>query len=235
MSAIPEEVLGLHVEVVRSRRRTAALHIVGHHLQVRVPQQVSDDRIIEILQTKRSWISKKVVQLKEVHFPKPKEFISGETFLFLGQNYRLQVQEGHQVGVELLNGYLLTTVRTSDIGEQRKEKIKKYLEYWYRSRARERLLEKVDRYSKLIGVSSKGLRVGSFKSKWGSCDSRSKLAFNWNLIKAPHAVIDYVVIHELCHIIQPNHSTLFWQEVEKSDPAYKEHRARLKKHAPELI
>ena len=99
MSAIPEEVLGLRVEVVRSRRRTAALHIVGHHLQVRVPQQVRDDRIIEILQTKRSWISKKLVQLKEVQIPKPKEFVSGETFLFLGQNYRLQVQEGHQVGV----------------------------------------------------------------------------------------------------------------------------------------
>ena len=235
MSAIPEEVLGLHVEVVRSRRRTAALHIVGNELQVRVPQQVRDDRIIEILQTKRSWISKKVAQLKEVQTPKPKEFVSGEAFLFLGQNYRLKIQEGHQVGVELLDGYLLTTVRTSDTGEQRKEKIQKYLQYWYRSRARERLLEKVERYSKLIGVSSKGLRLGSFKSKWGSCDSRSKLAFNWNLIKAPHAVIDYVVIHELCHIIQPNHSKLFWQEVEKYDPAYKEHRAWLKQHASELI
>ena len=235
MSAIPEEVLGLHVEVVRSRRRTAALHIVGNELQVRVPEQVRDDRIIEMLQTKRSWISKKVAQLKEVQTPKPKEFLSGEVFLFLGQNYRLKIQEGHQVGVELLDGYLLTTVSDSDTGEQRKEKIQKYLQYWYRSRARERLLEKVERYSKLIGVSSKGLRVGSFKSKWGSCDSRSKLAFNWNLIKAPHAVIDYVVIHELCHIIQPNHSKLFWQEVEKYDPEYKEHRAWLKQHASELI
>ena len=102
MSAIPEEVLGLHVEVVRSRRRTAALHIVGNELQVRVPQQVRDERIIEILQTKRSWISKKVVQLKEVPIPKTKEFVSGEAFLFLGQNYRLKIQEGHQVGVEIV-------------------------------------------------------------------------------------------------------------------------------------
>ena len=108
------------------------------------------------------------------------------------------------------------------------------MEYWYRSRARERLIEKVERYSKQIGVTSKGLRVGRFKSKWGSCDRNSKLAFNWNLIKAPHAVIDYVVIHELCHIIQPNHSKFFWQEVEKYDPAYKEHRAWLKKMAMEL-
>ena len=120
MSAIPEEVLGLHVEVVRSRRRTAALHIVGNELQVRVPQQVRDERIIEILQTKRSWISKKVAQLKEVQTPKPKEFVSGEAFLFLGQNYGLKIKEGHEVGVKLLNGNLVTTVSASDKGETRK-------------------------------------------------------------------------------------------------------------------
>ena len=235
MSIIPDEFLGLHVEVVRSRRRTAALHIVGNKLEVRVPSHLRDENIIEILQTKKSWISKKVVELKEVQIPKPKEFINGEEFLFLGQTYRLKVQEGYQVGIELSERYMLTTVRTSDTGEKRKEKIKKYLEYWYRSRAKEKFLEKIYHYSKLIGVSYKGFRLGSFKSKWGSCDSRHKLTFNWNLIKAPHSIIDYVVIHELCHIIQLNHSKIFWQEVEKYDPKYKEHRAWLREHATELI
>ncbi len=235
MISIPKEILGLHVDIVRSRRRTAALHIIGNHLQVRVPQQIKDEHIIEILQTKQSWINKKVIQLKKVPIPKPKEFVSGEVFLFLGNNYRLKIQEGHQVGVALLDQYLLTTVRKTDTGEKRKEKIEKYLEHWYRSRAREKLLEKVEHFSKLIGVCSKGLRVGNFKSKWGSCDSHSRLAFNWNLIKAPHSIIDYIVIHELCHIIQPNHSKLFWREVEKYDPAYKDHRAWLRTHACELI
>ena len=105
MSAIPEEVLGLRVEVVRSKRRTSALHIVGNELQVRVPNEVKDSSIIEILQQKKSWINKKVIQLKEVHIPKPKEFVNGESFLFLGQNYRLKIQEGYQVGVELSDGY----------------------------------------------------------------------------------------------------------------------------------
>ena len=235
MSAIPEEVLGLRVEVIRSRRRTAALHIVGNQLQVRVPEQSRDDWIFEILQMNRSWISKKVNQLKEVQIPKPKEFVSGEVFLYLGQYYLLKIQEGYQVGIELSDGYLITTVRACDTGEKRKEKIQKYLEYWYRSRARERLSKKVEHFSKLIGVSANGLRLGSFKSKWGSCDSRSKLAFNWHLIKAPHSVIDYVVIHELCHIIQPNHSKSFWQEVKKFDPDYKDHRAWLRQHVNELI
>tara|TARA_B100000029_G_C17398185_1_gene896035 strand:+ start:282 stop:989 length:708 start_codon:yes stop_codon:yes gene_type:complete len=235
MSAIPEEVLGLRVEVVRSRRRTAALHIVGNELQVRVPNQVRDESIIEILQKKRPWIRRKVVQLKEVPVPQPKEFVSGEAFPFLGQNFRLKVQEGHRVGVQLSEGYLLTTVRPSEVGEQRKQRIQQYLKSWYRSRAEERLQEKVERYSKQIGVSPKGLRVREFKSKWGSCDSRGTIAFNLNLIKAPHPIVDYVVIHELCHMIQPNHSKNFWKEVEKHDASYKEHRAWLKQRAGELI
>ncbi len=224
MSAIPEEVLGLRVEVVRSRRRTAALHIVGNELQVRVPNQVRDESIIEILQKKRPWIRRKVVQLKEVPVPQPKEFVSGEAFPFLGQNFRLKVQEGHRVGVQLSEGYLLTTVRPSEVGEQRKQRIQQYLKSWYRSRAEERLQEKVERYSKKIGVSPKGLHVREFKSKWGSCDSQGTLAFNLHLIKAPHPIIDYVVIHELCHMLQPNHSKNFWKEVEKYDAAFKEHR-----------
>ena len=235
MSAIPEEVLGLRVEVVRSRRRTAALHIVGNELQVRVPKQIRDESIIEILQKKRPWIRRKVVQLKEVPVPQPKEFVNGEAFPFLGQNFRLKVQEGHRVGVQLSEGYLLTTVRPSEVGEQRKQRIQQYLKSWYRSRAEERLQEKVERYSKQIGVSPKGLRVREFKSKWGSCDSRGTIAFNLNLIKAPQPIVDYVVIHELCHMIQPNHSKNFWKEVEKYDASYKEHRAWLKQRAGELI
>ena len=235
MSAIPEEVLGLRVEIVRSRRRTAALHIVGNELQVRVPNQVRDESIIEILQKKRPWIRRKVVQLKEVPVSQPKEFVSGEAFPFLGQNFRLKVQEGHRVGVQLSEGYLLATVRPFEVGEQRKQRIQQYLKSWYRSRAEERLQEKVERYSKQIGVSPKGLRVREFKSKWGSCDSRGTIAFNLNLIKAPHPIVDYVVIHELCHMIQPNHSKNFWKEVEKYDASYKEHRAWLKQRAGELI
>ena len=235
MSAIPEEVLGLHVEVVRSNRRTAALHIVGNELQVRVPKQVRDKSIIEILQKKRSWIKGKVEKLKAVSLPKPKEFVSGEAFSFLGQNYRLKIQEGHRLGVEMSEGYLLATVRPSLEEEKKKQKVQEYLDHWYQCRAKERLNEKVEHFSKQIGVLPKGLRVGSYKSKWGSCDRQGNLTFNWNLIKAPHSIVDYVVIHELCHIIQPNHSKLFWKEVERYDSSYKEHRAWLKERARELI
>ena len=235
MTAIPDEVLGLKVEVVRSIRRTAALHIVGSDLQVRIPKDLGDDRVAAILQQKRPWIRSKVAELQRILPQKTKELISGESFPYLGRNYRLKVEDGHQVGVCLSGGYLKATIRPNEQGQQRQQRIKQYLDSWYKDRATERLTDKTDRYAKEIGVSPSGISVRNFKSRWGSCDSRGQLIFNWNIIKAPHAVTDYVVVHELCHLVHPNHSKDFWSFVERFDPAYQEHRNWLKQKGRGLL
>ena len=228
MTAIPEEVLGLKVEVFRSPRRTAALHIVGGDLQVRVPNDLGDERVAAILQQKRPWIRSKVAELQRMPPQKTKELVSGESFPYLGRNYRLKVQDGHQVGVCLSGGYLQATVRPAEQGEQRQQRIQQYLDSWYKSRALERLTDKTNRYAEQIGVSPSGISVRNFKSRWGSCDSRGQLLFNWNIIKAPHVIADYVVVHELCHLVHPNHSKDFWALVGRFDTAFQEHRDWLK-------
>ena len=228
MTAIPEEVLGLKVEVVRSTRRTAALHIVGNDLQVRVPKDLGDERVAAILQQKRPWIVSKVAELKRMPPQKTKELVSGESFPYLGRNYRLKVQDGHRVGVCLSGGYLQATIRPTEQGEQRQQRIQQYLDSWYKSRALERLTDKTNRYAEQIGVSPSGISVRNFKSRWGSCDYRGQLLFNWNIIKAPHAIANYVVVHELCHLVHPNHSKDFWALVGRFDAAFREHRDWLK-------
>ena len=235
MTAIPEEVLGLRVEVVRSIRRTAGLHIVGTDLQVRVPEHLEDQRVAEILKQKRPWIRSKVAELKRVPPHRTKELVSGESFPYLGRNYRLKVQEGHQVGVCLSGGYLRATIRPTEQREHQALRIQQYLENWYRSRALERLQDKTHRYAKQIGVSPAGISVRSFKSRWGSCDKKGEVVFNWNIIKAPHSIVDYVVIHELCHLIHPNHSKDFWQLVGRFDTAYLGHRQWLKEKGTGLL
>ena len=235
MTAVPEEVLGLKVEVVRSPRRTAALHIVGNDLQVRVPKDLGDERVAAILQQKRPWIVSKVAELKRMPPQKTKELVSGESFPYLGRNYRLKVQDGHQVGVCLSGGYLLATIRPTEQGEQRQQRIQQYLDSWYKSRALERLTDKTNRYAEQIDVSPSGISVRNFKSRWGSCDSRGQLVFNWNIIKAPHAIADYVVVHELCHLVHPNHSRDFWALVGRFDPAYADHRDWLKVSGRSLL
>ena len=228
MSAIPSEVLGLRVEVVRSIRRTAALHIIGSDLQVRVPEYVEDERVAAFLQKKRPWIRSKVAEIQLLPPHRTKELVSGESFPYLGRHYRLKIQEGHQVGVSLSGGYLKATIRPNEQGEHRTLKIQQYLQNWYRNKAQERLKEKTERYAKQIGVSPAAVSVRNFKSRWGSCDKKGQVVFNWNIIKAPHSVVDYVVVHELCHLIHPNHSKEFWQEVGRFDSNYLEHRQWLK-------
>ena len=235
MTAIPEEVLGLRVEVVRSIRRTAGLHIVGTDLQVRVPEHLEDQRVAEILKRKRPWIRSKVAELKRVPPHRTKELVSGESFPYLGRNYRLKVQEGNQVGICLSGGYLRATIRPTEQREHQALRIQQYLENWYRSRALERLQDKTHRYAKQIGVSPAGISVRSFKSRWGSCDKKGEVVFNWNIIKAPHSIVDYVVIHELCHLIHPNHSKDFWQLVDRFDTDYLGHRQWLKEKGTGLL
>tara|TARA_Y100001934_G_C12084575_1_gene646388 strand:- start:45 stop:755 length:711 start_codon:yes stop_codon:yes gene_type:complete len=235
MSVIPKELFGLRVEVLRSKRKTSVLHIVGDELQIRVPNRVRDRKIVEILETKERWIRNKVIQLQNQRITNKREFISGESFYLFGRNLYLKVLEGGKVGTQLIDDYLITTVRTSEIGDLRKSRIKTYLEKWYIHEAYQKLEEKVMRYSKIIRVSPREIKVRNYKTRWGSCDNKGRLTFNFHLIKAPHEIVDYVVIHELCHMIQPNHSKFFWNEVARFDPSFKNHKKWLKLNGADLM
>ena len=235
MSVIPKELFGLRVEVLRSKRKTSVLYIVGDELQIRVPNRVRDRKIVEILETKERWIRNKVIQLQNQRITNKREFISGESFSLFGRNLYLKVLEGGKVGTQLIDDYLITTVRTSEIGDLRKSRIKTYLEKWYIHEAYQKLEEKVMRYSKIIRVSPREIKVRNYKTRWGSCDNKGRLTFNFHLIKAPHEIVDYVVIHELCHMIQPNHSKFFWNEVERFDPFFKNHKKWLKLNGADLM
>ena len=235
MSVIPKELFGLKVEVLRSRRKTSALHIVGNELQIRVPKSIGDRNIVKILEIKERWIRNKAIQLQNQPILKKREFISGESFSLFGRNLKLKVLEGGKVGTKLIDDSLMTTVRSSEIGDLRKSRIKTYIEKWYIQEAYKGLEEKVIRYSEIIRVSPREMKVRNYKTRWGSCDKKGRLTFNFHLIKAPHEVVDYVVIHELCHLIQPNHSKFFWIEVAKYDPYYKNHKKWLKENGNILI
>ena len=235
MSVIPKELFGLRVEVLRSKRKTSVLYIVGDELQIRVPNRVRDRKIVEILETKERWIRNKVIQLQNQRITNKREFISGESFSLFGRNLYLKVLEGGKVGTQLIDDYLITTVRTSEIGDLRKSRIKTYLERWYIHEAYQKLEEKVMRYSKIIRVFPREIKVRNYKTRWGSCDSKGRLTFNFHLIKAPHEIVDYVVIHELCHMIQPNHSKFFWNEVARFDPSFKNHKKWLKLNGADLM
>jgi predicted metal-dependent hydrolase len=108
------------------------------------------------------------------------------------------------------------------------------LEQWYRTEAAKLINERADKLSSQMGISYKRVAIRGQKTRWGSCSHRKNLSFNWKLIMAPEPVIDYVIIHELTHLKEMNHSKRFWELVAEYCPAWRDYKKWLKRHEADL-
>jgi len=222
------------VEVIRTNRlRTATIKVVGNKVEVSVPQLLSDARIKDLLMKKSTWIKRKLIDHSQIALPKPKEYINGEAFPYMGRNYRLKVVKGSENSVKLTQGYIQVTVaRTAKVNDQL---IRDLLVNWYMDLAIARLKEKTLKYAKQLGVIPKSISVRDYKSRWGSCSVKGDISYNWRIILAPQEIVDYVVVHELSHMIQHNHSPKYWKLVEKIFPNHQDCREWLKVNGSRLF
>ena len=223
---------GLSIEVVRTKRRkTASIKVIDGIVQAIVPEQLSDGRVEALIQKRTPWIRKKLREQSQIVTPKPKEYASGESFTYLGRNYRLKVSRGTDREVKLKSGYL-------KVGLPKKPKdgdIRNALVEWYGEHALERLTEKTNRYAGIMGVSPNSISVRDYKSRWGSCSSKGEVSYNWRIIISPNHIVDYVVVHELCHFKHPNHSPAYWKSVKHEISDYEVCRQWLKEHGSSLV
>jgi predicted metal-dependent hydrolase len=222
------------VEVIRTNRlRTATIKVVGNKVEVLVPQLLSDARIKDLIAKKASWIKKKLIDHAQIPMPKAREYVNGEAFQYLGRNYRLKIIKGAQAGVKLNRGYIEVTIKRSVKATDRI--IREQLINWYMDLAIVRFKEKTFKYAKQLGVIPKSITVRDFKSRWGSCSVKGDISFNWRVILAPQQIVDYVVVHELSHMIQHNHSPKYWKLVEKLMPNHQECKEWLKVNGSRLF
>ncbi len=220
---------GLSVKVVRTKRRkTASIQIIKGEVQAICPEQLSDSRVEAIIQKRTSWIRQKLREQSQVVIPKPKEYVSGESFAYLGRNYRLKILREDNHGVKLKGGYF-------EVGVSKESNVHDALVEWYKNHALTRLKNKTKRYSKIMDVSPNLISVRDYKSRWGSCSPKGEITYNWRIIMAPHHIVDYVVVHELGHLKHLNHSRAYWQLVQREIPYYDSCRKWLRAHAGELI
>lgn len=217
----------LTFNLIRSKRRTIALVITETAtLEVRAPIYIPLRLIHEFIQKKQSWINKKIQTRQEKLIQHPvKKFVPGEEFLYLGKPYQLNFTDCRNIK---LDNYLYFPSHLMLC-------TKKYLETWYKKQAAKVLLERVKFYTKSIGVTYIKIRITNAKTRWGSCTSSGTLSFSWRLIMAPLEIIDYVVVHELTHLIEMNHSKKFWNKVENIMPDYAHKRHWLKKNGHMLV
>ena len=211
-----------------SRRRTVGISVnPDNTITVRAPERLSDIAIRQLVERKSGWIREKIdTNLRRGNERIPKTYENGEEILFLGKTYRLEKVPGGK-SVVLVDDRLRVGIPKGIDGKERSRVIA-LISDWYRDQAVRFLAERILFWRERVNAYPKTMRVKRLKSRWGSCSNRGNLNFNWLLILAPPSIVDYVVVHELCHFHHPNHSRAFWDAVRSVLPDYKERRNWLK-------
>jgi len=218
--------------LTRSSRKTIGITIEKNGLvKVTSPLRVSESYIKQLLQKKSAWILKKLVELETrvAKINKAKLFEEGESFNYLGKEFKLKLFRSSNLKkptIRLVGENLELALPKSF----EPEKIMNALKLWYIEQFKLIIEERVKHYSAIIGVLPQKITIREQKTRWGSCSARGNINLNWKLIMASLEVLDYVVIHELCHMREMNHSKEFWKLVEGVFPQYKKCRVWLKEN-----
>lgn len=231
-------------QLTRSKRKSLSIAIGRDGtVQVKAPNWLPKYKIDQFIQQKAGWIEEKRLELSKQERP-GHTFQEGDEFLFLGEPFRLafcakaQGQEGSQ-GIALDQKKKILTMETGmGIGDVKAANVRKKLEQWYLSQAKQIFPERASQYfplaAKLAGDTGREIApinrisIRNQKTRWGSCSSKGNLNFNWRLLMAPEKILDYVVVHELCHLAYLDHSKQFWQMVTAILPDCRERREWLK-------
>jgi predicted metal-dependent hydrolase len=215
------------------RRRTLALYVEkGNKIRLLVPVRTSAATIERMLDERRHWIAKRLSEL-ESETALPPEFKNGAVFLYLGAPHTLHVTRDPLLpeGCEALDGRLNLNLHASsqaEIGEDARLEIL----LWYKKKAKEILKERTDYWGVRLGLKYRSLKIGNPLRRWGSCSPNNDIRYNWRVVMATVDIIDYLVVHELCHIKHKNHSKRFWALLASSIPDWRERRKQLKRLDP---
>lgn len=217
----------------RKRKKTISLQIRNEaDVIVSAPYFTPADEIRRFVEEKQSWIKKIIRKQKEDSLKcKAKAYETGEYFLYLGQDYPLEVffEPFENAGIMFRdNRFYLNAHEGKDLRRF-------HFVSWYKNEAHDFIRQQVDFYCGMLNLSCKGVRITSAQSRWGSCSEDNRLTFSFRLIMAPPDIIDYVIVHELMHIKEKNHSPRFWRLVETVMPEYEKHRRWLKDNHHKFI
>lgn len=209
-------------EIKFSTRRTLNITVErDRKILVRAPENLSKDKIDMLVQSKRQWINEKLNHAQKYSLvPESKEFISGETLMYLGKNYQLLVVDEEIEGIEFNQRFLISRTNQAIANELFKK--------WYLKQALQKIEPLAKEFAKNLGVQYNGCKTSEMKYRWGSCTPNNNIIFNWRIIKAPMYVVSYLVAHELVHLIENNHTPRFWTVLSIQVPNYQKAKDWLK-------
>jgi predicted metal-dependent hydrolase len=210
--------------IIRSRRKTISLVIDSDaRVTVRAPLHTPENTIHKLVSERKDWIEDKLTRIrKRLEERVVRHFEDGEVLPFAGENLILSWYAGP--------GLIRRENRLLRVPDKYRGDAPQILERWYRREALKLFRERVDLYSRYYLFHPGPVKLSSAVKRWGSCGPTNSINLNWRLIMAPLAVIDYVVVHELCHTVFRNHSPRFWSRVGVIMPDYPKHRQWLRDH-----
>jgi predicted metal-dependent hydrolase len=212
-----------------NRRKTVSIAIdPDRGVIVTAPTAAPIAKLDDVVHRKAAWVVERLRRHSSSPPPPPeKEFVSGASFLYLGRQYRLKVQPGavERPDVRLLRGWLTVTLPD---GRDGPSSVGKALVEWYRKHAGERVPERASQWAGKVGVAVPQVLVRDQRKRWASCDKAGVLRVNWRIIQAPMRLVDYVVAHELVHLVHPDHTPEFWARLGRAMPDYEGRRERLR-------
>lgn len=247
----------IEFDIIRRKRKTISIKIEEDgQIIVSAPLRTSKEYILQVVFSKEDWIVKKQTEIKKRGSKKiTRGFIEGSTFMYLGEEYPLELifdEKRKNITVELnkdaenksnkyidfnMGIYSENNFKKQSIERKRfilhtntmdVEKIKMAFEKWYRSETLKIVTKKIDYYADNFKDKVTNIRVKEQKRRWASCTGKNAILFNWRISMARADVLDYIVVHEMCHMDHKNHSKYFWNRVEEIMPNYKEKHAWLK-------
>lgn len=221
----------LEFEVRRShRRKTLGLTVDrSGELVVHSPAAVNEDDLRNWVEKKRLWVYQKLLSKEEHrHGIHSLEMVSGESIAYLGQNYRLKIVKKQSVPLRFDGQWF-------SLRERDRREAPKYFQGWYQDKGIEWLNDRVLYWAPRASVSVSKIVVSDLGFRWGSCGKTGILRFNWRLFQLPVRLVDYVIVHELIHLHEHNHTTEFWRTLGRVLPDWKERKEELSQKRAEMV
>ena len=214
-----------------NRKKTISIVVKNQIVKVLVPNYIGDLEIEKLIESKISWIQKKLSLERNSKILNNKNYINGEVFKYLGRDYYLIIKPGNSLNIDIVGNKLVVNT----INYNNPQKIKEEIKLWYINEAEKKIKVIHRYYESLMKLSANKLIFGEYKSKWGSCNSKKVISYDWRIIMSPITVINYLVVHEISHIVHPNHSKAFWSYVSNYIEDHKDKKKWLRLNSKKLV
>lgn len=209
-------------KIIRSNRKTLSISIDAFgRLIVRAPQKYPEAKIVEFVNEKEDWVLRKQREKRDTGMRLPTDNLDGYSFMLLGKDYRIRLIQTGKVVFDPQSNIVYVPTHNA----------KTKLVNWLKANAKRLLTALTAEKAKEMDVHYKSVGISSARTRWGSCSFDNSIRYSFRLLYAPKEIIEYIVVHELAHVRQKNHSDAFWTLVEKYEPEYRKKKEWLETYS----